>query len=654
MFDSSNKDLGLMFKEFLNTTPGFVAVIDSRARVRFISRSLAEWMGLSSPRYAVNRPILDLCNSIEMKMMFQDTMESQGGVERYFELFINGKMHYLMMRSAKIAERAGARIFELTDITPITEAKIEAEIATKAKAEFLANMSHEIRTPMNAIIGMTELLMMKPLEREQLHHAVSVKSASMALLNIINDILDFSKIDSQKMEIVNAPTDFATLINDTINMISVKTMSEETAFIIDIANDIPPIINIDELRLKQTLINLLNNAVKFTQKGFVSLEVWAERFDGELELHFVIKDTGIGIKERDMARLFGAFYRFDSQRNKNIVGTGLGLSIARSFIDLMGGRISVESEYGKGSTFSFYIPCDGANIGRQKLPPSLTELEEPGKYKALVYEPKAINARAAEKVFERLGVDCVVLENLSDFKKAFSPAPDGFSHVFFDKSAERIINDYLQKKDMYTFMSQEAGGLSYFDKLIENNAEYILVKDTNQPITATFTVNYINRPLFIVNIARILTGAGLQDTVSPEKESVKLGEFSTKDVCVLLVDDNPVNLMVAEGMLNEYGIRVVTAAGGSEGIELASKNNYDIIFMDHMMPVVDGIEATQTIRSMGGIMPIVALSANAVSGARELFLEAGMDDFLSKPILIKELHDILLKYIPRGKINRGG
>ncbi|MDR0311123.1 MAG: hypothetical protein LBJ21_06020, partial [Acidobacteriota bacterium] len=359
-----NHETGLMFSTFLRTTPSYIAVINSRGRVEYISQSLAEWLGISHSDYAISRPILDLCRSYELKMMFQETMDSGQSIEKDFELVLEGRKHWLMMRSALLLDQNVSRIFDVTDITPIMEAKNEAEAATKAKGNFLANMSHEIRTPMNAIIGMTELLMLKPLDSDQLFHAVSIKGASMSLMKIINDILDFSKIDSRKMEIINSPFDFTSLINDTVNMISVKACAEGISFTTEISKDIPPIINSDELRLKQSLVNLLNNAVKFTQKGHISLSSHAEKLDdGALKLHFTVKDTGFGIKKEDVSKLFGDFEQLDTHKNRFITGTGLGLSITRSFIELMGGRISVDSTYGKGSAFSFYILCQGEHEG---------------------------------------------------------------------------------------------------------------------------------------------------------------------------------------------------------------------------------------------------------------------------------------------------
>jgi len=481
---------------------------------------------------------------------------------------------------------------------------------------------------MNAIIGMMELIMLKPLESEQLSHAISVKGASLSLLNIINDILDLSKIDSQKMEIINEPFDFASLINDTINMINIKASDAGIPFTTNISKDIPAVVTGDVLRIKQVLINLFNNSVKFTKEGYISLGASSEILDnGKLKLSFSVKDTGIGIKKEDMKKLFGEFQQLDLQKNRGLTGTGLGLSITRRFIELMGGRISADSVYGKGSTFSFYVICESHGNG------TIASLSDPSRYNVLLLEPNNYYAETAKEMFESLEVSYLIVNNQFDFKnKLFG---GGFTHVFFDALSEQIVESYSDR-----------------DKI-----QLTLVKNVNDIGSAKYPVNFLNRPMLIVNIARILEGNIPLDAVEKHHDEVKLGAFKVKNVKALLVDDHPANLIVAEGMLRQYGINVSTACGGQEAIDsVSAADDYDIIFMDHMMPDIDGIEATKIIRGMGGYLAdikIIALSANAVTGAKEMFIEAGMNDFLSKPIIINDLHRMLLRHVPEEKILHG-
>jgi len=615
------EEMGRMFTAFLDTTPGYIAIVDSRSRVKHISRALAERLGSKHIHYSLNRPILDLCRTFDLKMMFQETMEFEEGTERNFEVTVDNSDRWILMRSEPVPEES-LRIFEMLDITPIVKAKNEAEEATKAKADFLASMSHEIRTPMNAIIGMTELLMLKPLDSEQLFNAVSIKSAAMHLLKIINDILDFSKIEARKMEVICKPFGFASLINDTVNMISVKASAENITFVTEISKDIPPIVNSDELRIKQALTNLLNNALKFTKEGYILLKAYAEHIgENALKLHFVVKDTGQGIKPEDIGKLFGEYSQVDTQKNRNIAGTGLGLAISRSFIRLMGGDITVESDYGKGSTFAFYIMCEGKHEG------SLATLPKPGRFRVLCFEPNPYYAETTALMFKDLRVECHMVSAEEEIESELAAAR--FTHIFFEKSAETAVKSRGTK-----------------------NAELILTKGINETVGGDYTVNHINKPILITNLVRILGGEAYEPD-EKAKEDIKLGAFKTKDVKILLVDDFVPNLTVAEGMLRQYGINVVTADGGMDAIGKARTENFDLILMDHMMPEVDGLEATKAIRAFGGrftSIPIIALSANAVLEARDLFLKSGMDDFLSKPIIIHELHHILLKYIPPEKI----
>jgi len=614
------------FTTFLKMTPDFIVVINSRARVTYISSAMLDWLGFTDFKHAVNQALLDLCSTFELKMMFQEIIESNKNVEQNYEMEINGRKRWLMVRSAPLSSQFISRIFEIADITPIMEAKIEAEAATKAKSDFLAQMSHEIRTPMNSIIGMMELIMLKPLEAEQLSHAVSIKAASKSLLNILNDILDLSKIDSQKMQLSHEAFDFSSLINDTINLITIKASDAGLQFTTSISKDIPAQIVGDIMRIKQVLMNLFSNAVKFTKEGYISLGAYSEILgDGKVRLHFIVKDTGIGIKEDDMKKLFGEFQQFDTQANRVHTGTGLGLAISRRFIELMGGRISVDSVYGKGSTFSFYVICDGHSDE------TIAPLQNPERFNVLLFEPNPFQSEASHTMFKSLGVNFTIENNAQNFKNKLYE--ENFSHVFFDSSAEEIVENFDEKE----------------------KSRFTLVKDVNTVGSAKYPVNFINRPMLIVNITRILEGFSSSAAASKHHDEVKLGAFKVKNVNVLLVDDHPSNLIVAEGMLRQYGINVQTAEGGKQAVDAAKNEWFDIIFMDHMMPDVDGIEATKQIRKMeseGDVTKsiIVALSANAVTGAREMFIDAGMNDFLAKPIIISDLHKILLKFIPKEKI----
>ncbi len=606
------------FEVVMDATPSCMAVLDDRARVRYISRSFQSLLSIPSQARAGGLPMLDLLASSAMRMEFQSILEH---LEPYAddELCITheGAQRWFTMRSMPFVRGRVARFLELHDITPVVKARNAAEVAAKNKASFLANMSHEIRTPMNAILGMTDLLMISRLTEEQSGYAAAIKTASMSLLKIINDILDFSKIDTGEIQILPAPFPLASLITDTINLTSIRASG--IAYTVLVQKDLPAVIDGDEMRIKQVLINILGNAIKFTSAGCVSLIVSGDsEKDGNLRLRFSVVDTGIGIRERDIQKLFGQFEQVDSVKNRKGTGTGLGLSISRRMVQLMGGEIRVASVYGEGSTFSFDILC-GA-VGREPL----ASLTNPGAMRALCFERNPYHARALREMLTDLGVAHEVTSNEAEFA---AKTGDGYTHVLFDRSAIDAA-------------------------MCAEGARFILINEPQARFDRRMpNVEQIGKPVMVTALARALEGA--RANTAPVKKDVRIGDITTRGVRALIVDDNEVNLMVAEEILQRYGIETSVAHGGREGIDAVRDGHFDIVFMDHMMPGVDGIDATKAIRAMGGAaarLPVIALTANAITGMREEFLAAGMDDYLTKPMVIGSLHDILLKHLPEQKI----
>ena len=424
------------------------------------------------------------------------------------------------IRTAEIRDEVRVRgymlsVIDVTDVMAQTkimrELKEKAEKASHVKSAFLANMSHEIRTPMNAILGMTEIALRGNLENQQRDAIEQIKSASLTLITIINDILDFSKMESGKLEIVEADYDVMTMVQDVYHIIAGKVDEKNLKLEITIDPTLPKRLHGDEIRMKQVLINLVNNAVKFTEQGSVHLTVEYERRGEEIWFKGSVRDTGIGIRPEDMERIFNSFEQSDVFRNRKKEGSGLGLAISRQLLHLMGGDIHVESEYHQGSNFYFEVP-----------------------------------------------------------QRVVDESPCG-AFVLNEKQprAERVV-------------------------------EY--------------------------------------------------EDFRAPGAKVLIVDDNLVNRKVAAGLMRPFEMQVDTAKSGEEAIRMVKEKEYHLIFMDHMMPDMDGVEATHVIRELEGEyyknVPIIALTANAISGVKEMFLEEGMNDFIAKPINVKELSEKILTWLP--------
>lgn len=429
------------------------------------------------------------------------------------EIEINGK--YYEKHISRLFNKEGAAngysvlIIDMTQIKnqvdELIEMRKKADMANSAKSDFLANMSHEIRTPMNAIVGFAEL----SLREKNYKYASDIKAAAKNLISIINDILDISKIEAGKLELIPAVYDTEVMLSDVESLIYVQLQNKPgVEFKIDIDRNLPKKMFGDEVRIKQVLINILGNAVKFTKKGAVGLTVKElNRNADDISVMFKVSDTGIGIKKEDIPKMFANFQQVDTKKNREIEGTGLGLPISKSIVEMMGGNITVESEYGKGSVFTF-----------------------------------------------------IINQKISD------PSP------------------------------------------------------IEKPVTKA--------------------------TISEEKKTT----IYAPKAKVLVVDDNRVNLNVTSHLLSMYGIKPDLADSGKKAIEMIDAGYYDLVFMDHMMPEMDGVDTTKIIRSRKDVysreLPIIALSANAVSGARELFLESGLNDFISKPIQLPLLEKVLEEWLP--------
>jgi len=551
---------------------------------------------------------------------------------------------------AQLSQRLQETLYHLNQIQKLkleaVEAQAEkekAEAASKSKDEFLAKMSHEIRTPMNAITGMAELALRE--ERQELvrEHILTIKQASANLLSIINDILDFSKIESGKMEIVPVSYQLSSLVNDTINIIRMRLMEKPIRFFTNIDGNIPNNLFGDETRLRQVFLNLLTNAVKYSEKGVIGLTITVDkRNDKQVRIKIAVSDTGKGIKQEDQEKLFDEFVKVDVKNNQGIEGTGLGLAITKRLCAAMGGEISFESEYGKGSVFTAVIP---QNV---ELEIPFAAVEEPEKKKILVYEGRSVYAGAVCWTLKNLSVPHTLVENQEDFAAALYR--DEWFYVFSSYGLYNKIKPVIEQSDSAFYNGKKPP----MALMVEWGTEAYVPG-----------VRFVSIPIQSLSIANILNGK----VDSKDDQNTGIFRFSFPGARLLVVDDIATNLKVVEGLLAPYKTKVDTCTNGLQAIEYiknaASRNKeYDVVFMDHMMPGMDGIEATIAIRewekeqadeTQGNDknsrkqIPIIALTANAVVGMREMFIEKGFNDFISKPIDVSKLDEILNRWIPEEK-----
>jgi len=496
------------FSSLLRSTPDMVAITDKDRKILYLSDQMAKFFQCPRKEYAIGQPLVDLIAEKRMKSMFADMLDADGFYEAVKEITGEDGTKYFRIISDKLTGDADGMYIDLSEITATVEAQIAAEDANKSKSNFLATMSHEIRTPMNAVIGISDIELAKDSHPPETREAFDrIRNSGKTLLGIINDILDLSKIETGKLELLPVKYETASLINDTARLNIMRISNKPIDFVIKVSETLPSSLFGDELRIKQILNNILSNAIKYTNQGSVTFEIYSQIAEDGVMLIFTIRDTGQGMTKEQLGILFDEYSMFNQEANRMTEGTGLGMSIAKDLVEMMNGSITVESEPDIGTIFIVSLLQQSVNssvIGKE------------------------------------------LAESLQNFK--------------FTSKVQRtkIVREYMPYGS------------------------------------------------------------------------------------VLIVDDVDANLFVAKGLMRPYGLAIETVMSGYEALDLIRDGNqYDIIFMDHMMPGMDGMETTRLIRESGYTQPIVALTANAIAGQADVFLENGFDDFISKPIDTRQLNNVL-------------
>lgn len=508
----------------------------------------------------------------------------------------------------------------------------ELQTVERSKDDFLVNISHEIRTPINAVCGMSEAILQENLPASVRSDIIDIQTAGRNLLATVSNILDFSELQSGQMELVEESYNITSTITDIINMALTLENGKKIELIVDCDVDLPSNLLGDEQKLRRIVLNLLDNAIKFTKEGGIILRISSRKQEYGINLNVSVKDSGIGMSRADTEKIFNSFSQLDSKRNREEGGIGLGLSITQALVRNMGGFLTMDSEPGIGTEFRFAIPqkvLDETPIVSLKNKSHLFAACYINMSKYNYSVVREGYEKSIRHMAEQLGIMFRLCKNLDELKRRIEL--ENYTHVFIG------WEEYCEDKDFFEQLA--------LDLMV------VLILDYGQETRVGSSMLRIYKPFTVLSIAAVFNGQRVIQREDPHIDAYH--RFIAPDTKVLVVDDNAMNLKVMARLLLPYQIKVVTALGGQEALEKINSMDYDFVFLDHMMPDMDGVETLHKMRQRPGAyfqsLPIIAFTANAIGGAREMFMEEGFDDFIAKPIELSVLERMLRRYVPAQK-----